>query len=35
VEGVKTTVPLHKKIIDTKAFVSGDFTTKFMEEVKL
>jgi acetyl-CoA carboxylase biotin carboxylase subunit len=34
-EGVKTTVPLHKKIIDTKAFVSGDFTTKFMEEVKL
>ncbi len=32
VEGIKTTIPLHKKIMADKRFQSGDFSTKFMEE---
>lgn len=32
VEGIKTTIPLHKKIMADKGFQSGDFSTKFMEE---
>ncbi|MCP9494602.1 MAG: acetyl-CoA carboxylase biotin carboxylase subunit [Pyrinomonadaceae bacterium MAG19_C2-C3] len=31
IEGVKTTIPLHLKIMDDKDFQSGDFSTKFME----
>ncbi|QYO68408.1 acetyl-CoA carboxylase biotin carboxylase subunit [Leptolyngbya sp. 7M] len=32
VEGIKTTIPLHKKIMADKRFRKGDFSTKFMEE---
>lgn len=32
VEGVKTTIPLHKKIMADEKFQKGDFSTKFMEE---
>ena len=32
VEGVKTTIPLHLKIMDDPRFRAGDFSTKFMEE---
>ncbi|HTH37344.1 MAG TPA: acetyl-CoA carboxylase biotin carboxylase subunit, partial [Pyrinomonadaceae bacterium] len=32
VEGIKTTIPLHKKIMANKEFQAGDFSTKFMEE---
>jgi acetyl-CoA carboxylase biotin carboxylase subunit len=31
VEGVKTTIPLHRAIIEDKRFVSGDISTRFME----
>lgn len=31
VEGIKTTIPLHIKIMDDPRFQSGDFSTKFME----
>ncbi len=31
IEGVKTTIPLHLKIMDDKDFISGNFSTKFME----
>ncbi len=31
VEGVKTTIPLHMKIMKDKDFRAGNFTTKFME----
>jgi acetyl-CoA carboxylase, biotin carboxylase subunit len=31
VEGVKTTIPLHLGILDDPRFVSGDFSTRFME----
>ena len=35
VEGIKTTIPLHKKIMEDPAFQRGDFSTKFMEEFLL
>jgi acetyl-CoA carboxylase biotin carboxylase subunit len=32
VEGIKTTIPLHKKIMADEKFQKGDFSTKFMED---
>ena len=32
VEGIRTTIPLHKKILQDEAFRRGDFSTRFMEE---
>ena len=32
VEGIKTTIPLHLKIMNDERFRAGDFSTKFMEE---
>ncbi len=31
VEGVKTSIPLHRAITDDPRFISGDFSTRFME----
>lgn len=31
VEGIKTTVPLHQRIMDDRYFLSGDLSTRFME----
>jgi acetyl-CoA carboxylase biotin carboxylase subunit len=31
VEGIHTSIPLHKKILAEPDFISGNFTTKFME----
>ncbi|HEX6127230.1 MAG TPA: acetyl-CoA carboxylase biotin carboxylase subunit [Pyrinomonadaceae bacterium] len=35
VEGIKTTIPLHKRIMADERFRRGDFSTKFMEEFEL
>jgi acetyl-CoA carboxylase, biotin carboxylase subunit len=35
VEGIKTTIPLHKKIMADERFKAGDFSTKFMEEFEV
>ncbi|MBD79099.1 MAG: acetyl-CoA carboxylase biotin carboxylase subunit [Crocinitomicaceae bacterium] len=32
VEGVKTTIPFHQKLMENEQFVEGNFTTKFLEE---
>jgi acetyl-CoA carboxylase biotin carboxylase subunit len=32
VEGIKTTIPLHLKIMDDPDFQAGEFSTKFMED---
>ena len=32
IEGVKTTIPFHVKLMDNEKFKSGKFTTKFLEE---
>jgi acetyl-CoA carboxylase biotin carboxylase subunit len=34
VEGIKTTIPLHKKIMADAKFQTGDFSTNFLEEFK-
>lgn len=33
VEGIKTTIPFHKFVINTPEFVSGDFDTHFLEKI--
>ncbi|MCP4441957.1 MAG: acetyl-CoA carboxylase biotin carboxylase subunit [Aureispira sp.] len=35
VEGVKTTVPFHQQLMDDEKFLSGNFTTKFLETFEL
>ena len=32
VEGIKTTIPLHRKIMDNADFQAGNFSTRFMED---
>jgi len=32
IEGIKTTIPLHLKIMDDPAFQAGNFSTRFMED---
>ena len=34
IEGIKTTIPLHQKIMADEKFQKGEFSTKFMEEFK-
>jgi acetyl-CoA carboxylase biotin carboxylase subunit len=34
IEGIKTTIPLHRKIMADENFRKGNFSTKFMEEFK-
>ena len=31
IEGVKTTIPFHQKLMEDESFVKGNFTTKFMD----
>ncbi|MBN2669832.1 MAG: acetyl-CoA carboxylase biotin carboxylase subunit [Bacteroidales bacterium] len=35
IEGIKTTVPFHKQMMKEKAFVDGDYTTKFMDTFEM
>jgi acetyl-CoA carboxylase, biotin carboxylase subunit len=35
IEGVKTTIPFHQKLMENKAFNSGNFTTKFMDTFEM
>jgi len=32
IEGVKTTIPLHQRLLDAPDFQSGDYTIKWLEE---
>ncbi len=32
IEGIKTTIPLHLKIMDDPQFQAGNYSTKFMEQ---
>jgi acetyl-CoA carboxylase biotin carboxylase subunit len=32
VEGIKTTIPFHQRLMKNERFLKGDFTTKFLEE---
>ncbi len=31
IEGVKTTIPFHRQLLDNEDFIAGNYTTKFME----
>lgn len=35
IEGVKTTIPFHQKLMQDPSFIAGNFTTKFMETFSL
>ncbi len=35
IEGVKTTIPFHLKLMDNKDFIEGNITTKFLETFEL
>ena len=32
IEGIKTTIPFHRQLMDDPNYVSGNYTTKFMED---
>ncbi len=35
IEGVKTTIPFHRQLMDHPDYIAGDYTTKFMEDFKI
>ena len=35
IEGVKTTIPFHRQLMDHPDYVSGNYTTKFMEDFEI
>ncbi|RZS99497.1 acetyl-CoA carboxylase biotin carboxylase subunit [Aquimarina brevivitae] len=35
IEGIKTTVPFHRQLMDHPDYISGNYTTKFMEDFKM
>jgi acetyl-CoA carboxylase biotin carboxylase subunit len=32
IEGVKTTIPFHRQLMDHPDYIAGNYTTKFMED---
>ena len=35
IEGIKTTIPFHQKVMEHPDFLSGKYTTKFMDTFKM
>jgi acetyl-CoA carboxylase biotin carboxylase subunit len=35
IEGIKTTIPFHRQLMDHPDYVSGNYTTKFMEDFEM
>ena len=35
IEGIKTTIPFHRKLMESKAYIEGKYTTKFMEDFSM
>jgi len=35
IEGIKTTIPFHQKLLKNKDFIKGNYTTKFMESFEI
>ena len=35
IEGITTTIPFHRKLMDNKDYLDGNYTTKFMNEFDL
>ena len=34
IEGIKTTIPFHRKLMDDPKYISGQYTTKFMDSIQ-
>ena len=35
IEGVKTTIPFHRQLMENTDYISGNYTTKFMEDFSM
>ena len=35
IEGIKTTIPFHRKLMENKDYLEGNYTTKFMEDFSM
>ena len=35
IEGIKTTIPFHRQLMDDLRYIKGDYTTKFMENFEI
>ena len=35
IEGIKTTIPFHRQLMDHPDYISGNYTTKFMEDFEM
>jgi len=35
IEGIKTTIPFHRQLMDDPDYISGNYTTKFMEDFEI
>ena len=35
IEGIKTTIPFHRQLMEDPNYIAGDYTTKFMEEFEI
>ncbi|MGC1630599.1 MAG: acetyl-CoA carboxylase biotin carboxylase subunit, partial [Gelidibacter sp.] len=35
IEGIKTTIPFHRQLMDNPDYLAGNYTTKFMESFKM
>ena len=35
IEGIKTTIPFHQKLMKDENFRKGEYTTKFMDDFKI
>ncbi len=35
IEGIKTTIPFHRKLMDHPDYIAGNYTTKFMEDFEM
>jgi acetyl-CoA carboxylase biotin carboxylase subunit len=35
IEGIKTTIPFHQQLMKNEDFISGNFTTKFLDTFKM
>ena len=35
IEGIKTTIPFHRKLMESKDYLEGNYTTKFMEDFSM
>jgi acetyl-CoA carboxylase biotin carboxylase subunit len=35
IEGIKTTIPFHRQLMDDPRYIAGDYTTAFMDTFRL